>query len=338
MNQLDDETRGDALGVRDLGRRSVAFDRFRKLAERNGYEGRPGGWIYDTRRPGAPAITQGWQKFALYVLNQAVRFQTAAEFDAAEAALPTPAAPAPAAAPVACLHAGCHPGRCVYGRPVTPSDHANDVAATLAAALGGRYAVRVDARGPNGFAVVEDHETRDNAAVFTGPDAAEQAEDTAARLRAGEDYVARLVGGTTGSGKTTAPEPTPGEVAEDVLRVLVDDLAATGCDTAALNVTQAARRLFGLDLERERHRGTARFHHDRQVRENTRRPAGLPAGVADYRQPLTPGERAAGVLAVEDGPRPTPLCLRADGEHCLHMAAVTPACRDLTDDDAEADI
>ncbi len=56
------------------------------------------------------------------------------------------------------------------------------------------------------------------------------------------------IGASTGHPVPTA-SATPGVVVEDSLRALVADLAATGCDVAAANVTDAARRLFGITLD-----------------------------------------------------------------------------------------
>lgn len=45
-----------------------------------------------------------------------------------------------------------------------------------------RYEAETYAKGRHGFAVVLDHETRDNAAAFVGPEAGEQAECFAAKM------------------------------------------------------------------------------------------------------------------------------------------------------------
>lgn len=76
IRQLADQARNDPR---------VARGAFRKLAIANGFEGRSGGWIHDTNRPGSPTIAQGWQNLAALVHFGGVTFASGVDMDAIHA-------------------------------------------------------------------------------------------------------------------------------------------------------------------------------------------------------------------------------------------------------------
>lgn len=65
---------------------------FRTLAEANGYEGRPGGWVYAVaENGGTTVIAHGWARFAQLVVNGTVRLRTVREIEAASNTVPVKA-------------------------------------------------------------------------------------------------------------------------------------------------------------------------------------------------------------------------------------------------------
>lgn len=75
MGEMTNKTQADVLDLAAVvaaGAKGEDLVRFRELAVANGFEGRSGGWVYDTKRPGAPAISHGWSSFAGAVRRGAV--------------------------------------------------------------------------------------------------------------------------------------------------------------------------------------------------------------------------------------------------------------------------